>query len=119
MHALSWAQAAVFLEGLRSAAATWTAQLMRERTAYGGVLGALQAASAQVEAYAALCRAGGAGEGAAAAVCDRCLQPVDGEVFAANLARLRADEAAAALAHDHAQQRVSACAVRPAYLMEW
>lgn len=95
---------------------------MRERTAYGGALGALQAASptyAQVEAYVALRRAGAAGEGVATAVCDRCLQPVDGEVFAANLARLRADETAAVLAHDHAQQRVSACAVRPAHHTEW
>jgi len=92
---------------------------MRERTAYGGALGALQAASAQVEAYVALRRAGVAGEGVATAVCDRCLQPVDGEVFAANLARLRSDETAAALTHDHAQQRVSACAVRPAHHTEW
>ena len=67
----------------------------------------LQASSSALAAYAAL----GGAAGAAEAVCDRCLQPVDGAAYAANLERLRGDEAAAATARSEAEQRVVASQV--------
>lgn len=67
----------------------------------------LQASSSALAAYAAL----GGAAGAAEAVCDRCLQPVDASVYAANLQRQRGDEAAAAAARSEAEQRVVASQV--------
>ncbi|KAK9831419.1 hypothetical protein WJX81_003210 [Elliptochloris bilobata] len=98
------AESEALVQQLRSEAAALSDRLARERTDYGGALGAWQASSSALAAYAAL----GDASGLAAAVCDRCLRPVDGATFAANLSRLRADEAAANAARSEVEQQVVA-----------
>ena len=63
----------------------------------------VQASARQLDEYESLQRGG-----AQSVVCDRCLQPIEGHVFKDNLARLRAQVAAA----QEAQQQVEVNATR-------
>lgn len=99
-------RADALIQNARAEAAAATAQLMAERMALGAARGALAAACAQRAEYAGL-----GGAASAGAVCDRCLQPVGADAFAAGLARLATAEAAAADADARAEQRVAALQV--------